>query len=548
MTSGSPSSGLGTANPRSAGGQESSSLSDYGTALLRRWWLVLLGLLLGGAAAAGYLNVAAKTYTSIATVQVTDTGVPDSASPTGSRNSTSNVGMDTEAQVVTSNTVATLAVAGLKTNEPPDNLAAKVKVTVPPNSAVLSIAFEAGNARDARSGAQVFAASYLANRESVAKGLIASELKSLQIQLPALNKQLQDLTGQTAVLPSNSPQRAYALAQQDVVRTQINTINAAISPLLQQRVTPGRLLSPATLPGSPSAPQTPLVLLSGLLGGLLLGAVIALVSVRRDRRIHGSSEFARTINLPLLAEMSGPVVKSLGMPNAEFGVAAPVRELRDRVVASGVGRSVLVVPLSAAAGGSLVAAHLAASLTADGSACALVCASPDSLSPLRLGIPAGPGLSDALTLGFADVRSTLVQWNGQRLGVLCPGRQPKSLLDRLHGTAMMDLVRGLRKGYDHVVVEAPVWTSTRSALVLARGAEAVILVAELRLTTRDDLTEAAEMLSASGVPVLGVVLLPRLRGTGLSRDVTRSAQSSRPTTTSATGGPTVGAGTTPNVR
>jgi len=103
------------------------SLSDYGTALARRWWLVLLGLLIGGAAAAGYLNVVHKSYTSTAAVQVTDTGVSDSATPNGSRNATANVDMDTEATIVTSNTVASLAAKGLSTSLTPSELAVKVR-------------------------------------------------------------------------------------------------------------------------------------------------------------------------------------------------------------------------------------------------------------------------------------------------------------------------------------------------------------------------------------------------------------------------------------
>jgi succinoglycan biosynthesis transport protein ExoP len=549
------SSGLASASARSAPDQGPTSLSDYGSALLRRWWLVVLGLLVGGAIGAGYLSVVHKTYTSTAAVQVTDTGVSDSSLPAASRNNTANVDMDTEAQIVTSNTVASLAVKGLNTSLTPSQLAAKVKVTVPPNSAVLSIAFKAGNALDAKAGAQIFADSYLSNRASIANGLVQAELKTLTDQLPALNKQLADLTGQIATLPVNSPQRALADAQQSIVSQQINNINTSISPLLQQRITAGRLLSPANLPTAASSPNRSLVLLSGLLGGLFLGAVLALIAVRRDRRVHNSAEISHRVGLPVLAELSGPVVKSLGQLNAEFGGAAPVRELRDRLVAGGVARSVLVVPLSAAAGGSLVAVNLAASLSADGSSCSLVCASPDSVSPLRLRIPSAPGLSDALAFGFTDVRATLTHLNDQRLGVLPPGRQPKALLDRLHGNAMLDLVRDLRKHYDHVVVEAPVWSSTRSALVLGRGAEAVILVAESRLTTRDEVFEAGQMLADSGVPVLGVVMVPRLRGTGLSGDAARAGQHAAKGGVAADGDGTTmivgsagAAGSSPNVR
>ena len=544
--------GLGT---QATSDQGSTSLGEEGAALLRRWWLIAVGLIVGGAVAFAYLAIATKTYSSTASVQVTDTGVSGSTVPTSAKISTSNIDMDTEAAVITSDTIASLAVKALHTNLTPAQLSHNVKVTVPANSAILSITFQASNAADARSGAQVFANSYLSNRLSVAQSILSSELKSLENQLPALNKQLQDLTGMTVTLPADSPQRAYALAQQDVVHTQINNINAAINPLVQQRITPGRLLSPANLPTSASSPNRPLVLLSGLLGGFLLGAVLALIAVRRDRRIHSTAEITHRLGLPVLAELSGPVVKRLGQLNAEFGGTAPVRQLRDRLVGGNVARSVLVVPVSSAAAGSLISVNLAASLCADGSSCALICASPDSVSPVRLRIPSAPGLSDALAFGFADVRATLTRLNDDRLGVLPPGGQPKALLDRLHGSAMLELTRDLRKHYNHVVVEAPVWESTRSALVLARAAESVILVVESHLTTRDELFEAAQMLAEGDNALLGVVVVPRLRGSGLSGEAIRAGQHAARNVTSAEGddstvvvGSAGPAGSSPNVR
>ena len=424
--------------------------------------------------------------------------------------------METEAQVVISDLVASAAAKVVNTSLTPSQLAAEVKVTVATNSAVLSISCHAGTALGARSCAQAFANSYLANRTSIAQALVTSQLTALQNQLPGLNKQLQTLTAQIATLAANSPQRSYALAEQSVVRAQISTDNAAIGPLLLRKITAGRLLTPATLPTSATSPSRPAVLLGGLLGGLLVGVILALIVVRRDRRIHNSAQLWTQTGLPVLAELAAPLVRHVGRMSPEPGGATPLRELRDRLAAGEVSGSVLVVPLSASAGGSLVAVNLAASLSADGSTCALVCASPDSLSTLRLGIPPAPGLSDALTFGYTDVSGTLTHLNNHHLGVLPPGRQPKALLDLLHSKSMLALLGELRKHYDHLVVEAPVWSKTRSALVLGQAAEAVILVAETHLTSLDDALEAAQTLAESGVAVQGVVLLPHLRGAGLA--------------------------------
>ncbi len=516
-SSGLPGPATGTA-ARSGGVEHApSALGDYGRALLRRWWLVLLGVVVGAVAALGYLAFASKTYTSTANVQVTATGVNDSALPISAR-TVSNVDMDTEAQVVKSDAVSALVAKQLKVTTSPSDLSKNVKVTVPPNSAVLNIAFEAHSKADAQLGAQAFADSYLAHRTAVARGILAAELNNLRTQLPALTNKLQDVTGQTAVLPISSAEHAYAVAQAQILQSQIDDINAAIGPLLQQGITPGRVITPADLPSSPSSPQKAVVAASGLLGGLLLGAVLAVVAVRRDRRIHRASEVSTEVGLPLLADVPSQGVRTVGLLAADSRGAAAVRELRDRLVGAGVERTVLIVPISGGAGGSLVAVNLAASLAADGSSCALVCASPNSSATLRLGLPEQAGLSDALAYGFTDVRSVLQPIADRKLSVLVPGMQAAALPDRLHGPGMREILRALHDGFDHVVIEAPVWTRGRSALVLGRAAQIIVLVAEAHVTTREQVIEAAEMLTDSGAAVFGVVVVPRLRGTGVSGD------------------------------
>ncbi|MCW2549049.1 MAG: lipopolysaccharide biosynthesis protein, partial [Mycobacterium sp.] len=475
----------------------------------------------------GYLGVATKTYTSIASVQVTSTGVEDTSDPSGARNA-SAVDMDTEAQVLKSAEVSKLAAAALKASLSPTELVKKLTVTVPPNSAVLTISFAARNAHDAQAGAQAYANSYLANRVAVARGILMSELANLRNQLPGLTQQLEDVTGTTAVLPDSSAEHAYAVAQAAILHSQIDDINAAIGPLVQQGITPGRVLSPANLPSSVSSPQFTLVASSGLLGGLLLGALLAITAVRRDRRIHRASEFQTGLGLPLLAVLSSQGVKSVGLLPSQSQGASAVRELRDRLVGGGVERSVLIVPLSGGAGGSLVAVNLAASLAADGSSCVLVCASPNSSAPLRLGLAQLPGLSDALAYRLTDVRSYLQPVEGRPFHVLLPGTQPSTLPDLLHGSGLREILERLRGSYDHVVVEAPVWLSNRSALVLGRSTEVLVLVAETHLTTREQLIEAGEMLTDSGASVVGAVLVPRLRGTGVSVDGSRAVHRSRP--------------------
>ena len=65
--------------------------------------------------------------------------------------------------------IATAAQKLLKVTTPPDQLAANVTVTVPPNTTVLTLTYAAGAPKEAQSGSHAFAIAYLQNRQATAQ-------------------------------------------------------------------------------------------------------------------------------------------------------------------------------------------------------------------------------------------------------------------------------------------------------------------------------------------------------------------------------------------
>src|SRR5579859_990805 len=118
---------------------DSFEAADYVGVLRRRWWIALALAVVGVVGAFGYVTVAPKSYTATASVNVVPTAADQSNAVAGSRTSGATVNLDTEAQVVTSTAVATLA--GKMMNSPltPWQLAQQVAVTVPPNSSILDL-------------------------------------------------------------------------------------------------------------------------------------------------------------------------------------------------------------------------------------------------------------------------------------------------------------------------------------------------------------------------------------------------------------------------
>ena len=61
------------------------------------------------------------------------------------------------------------------------------------------------------------------------------------------------------------------------------------------------------------------------------------------------------------------------------------------------------------------------------------------------------------------------------------------------------------------MIEAPSTATSADAQSLASLADAAILAVELRRTRRPEVADAAEQLRRVGTPLLGAVVLPRLR-------------------------------------
>src|SRR5689334_13410063 len=103
--------------------------ADYVGVLRRRWLIVLVLTLAGVAGAFAYIAVAPKSYTATAAVNVTPTGAEPGNTVAGSRTAGATVNLDTEAQIMTSTPVATIAGKTMHSSLTPYQLAKEIVVT-----------------------------------------------------------------------------------------------------------------------------------------------------------------------------------------------------------------------------------------------------------------------------------------------------------------------------------------------------------------------------------------------------------------------------------
>ena len=481
-------------------------LSDYLILIRRQWLVVLVGVLLGTALAAGYLAVAPEKFTARTSVLVT---VPTPDTGTNAPRA-AEINLDTEAQLLRSTDTVTAAaeLLELPTDER-GGLADRVTVTVPPNTEILTISYVGPTAREARDGAAAFGKAYLDLRRASAEAGVTAEVEGLKARVESVTAQLKEITEAAERLEEGSPERATLDERIVALNTQLASLANQQTRLQSTPVTPGRIITEANLPGSPSSPDPVLTLVAGLLLGLLGGLGVAALRDRLDDVIRSEQDLERRSTVPAVAVLTEPVddrhvvlVSGVEHDSRAYG------RMRNQVTSSLEGsRRPTVVVTGVRRGCGPVAANLAASLARLGEEVFLLCADAfGRTAEDLLGSRPRDGLAEVLN-GTATVERAARSLPGlPTLRVLGPGYDAHQADALLQTTSLRRLVDQLSRSAAYVVIEAPPTALSAAAQTLAPVAEAAILVVDQGVTTSREVADAQAQFTAMRRPVLGAVL------------------------------------------
>ena len=287
------------AEPTAAHARE---LGDYVSLVRRRWIGVVASVLVGLTLSLGYLSVAQQTYVSTSKLLVKSTGSVETS--VGARTSDA-INLDTEAQLVQSEPVAARAGELLASDQKPVALAQHVTVSVPPNTTVLAISFQAGSAADAQDGASAFAQAYLEERQATAQESLDADITRLQGQIEEVQQQIQDTSVAIARVATarDNADRAFLMARRENLSNQLASYNAELAPLVGAVVDPGEVISEAQMPAAPVDPNPMVIIPAGLMGGLVVGLGIAVLRERFDKRIHTRADIERLFGMVPLTDL-----------------------------------------------------------------------------------------------------------------------------------------------------------------------------------------------------------------------------------------------------
>ncbi|SDP25194.1 capsular exopolysaccharide family [Arthrobacter sp. ok909] len=311
----------------------------------------------------------------------------------------------------------------------------------------------------------------------------------------------------------SSPAQAAAIAE-----AVANSLVKAVDSLEKPKVggsSPVSLsiITPATAPLVPSAPNTRVDLVLGLIVGLALGIGAAVLRTALDNRIRGEADLRRVTEAPLLGGISfdqdatrKPLLTQAApqSPRAES-----FRQLRTNLQfanVSGKAKTVLLTSSLPGEGKSTTATNLAIALAQAGQTVCLVDA--DLRRPMigeYLGLERGAGLTTAL-VGSADIADLLQQWGDNELFVLTSGQIPPNPSELLGSSEMKRLLLRLEQSFDAVIIDAPPLLPVTDAAVLSQHVGGVVLVVGAQKTRHQDLEKSLNALAMVGSNLLGVVL------------------------------------------
>lgn len=266
------------------------------------------------------------------------------------------------------------------------------------------------------------------------------------------------------------------------------------------------VVDPARPASKPSSPNYALNFLLGLCCGTLGGIGVALFQDSTDDSIHSPRDLEQRTGLHTIGVI--PRMRNGAFDGQEFREA--FRGLRTALLPSKIDASPQTIVVSSAVPGegkTTVAVNLARALAQQGGRVLLVDA--DIRRPsVHLQFEdkcLTPGLSEILALASAQVSPTVRDLGGG-LHVLTAGSPPLVSPELLGSPRFSGLLSLWRQDYDHILLDTPPVLAFSDAVVLARHAEAVLLVARADNTSSESVLRASELLRRPGsVPVLIVL-------------------------------------------
>lgn len=332
------------------------------------------------------------------------------------------------------------------------------------------------------------------------------------------------LSGRAGSLPVRTAE--YSRLQQRVVAIQ-GIFDQLVARYFEAQIAEGvevgdiDVVAPAAVPVWPDPTYHTMNLVIGVMAGLLLGLVGALMIDQTDSRVRRSADVTDATNLEVVGTIPNIRGLAMGSPSVEIGKDA-FRALRTHLRFASMRDQPKLIAVTSATprdGKSTVASNLALTLADQGSRVLLIDA--DLRRPqihTTFDLEQAPGVSDVL-MGLASIDEAIRELPEHRtLNVLASGTGVEQPTELIGNVSFEELLAELRSRYEYIVIDTPPLLAVTDAALVGAVADGTLIVVRANKTDSGALQTAVSQLRRLRVPLLGVVMngVPTGRSSGYS--------------------------------
>ncbi len=347
----------------------------------------------------------------------------------------------------------------------------------------------------------------------IKKDLLNTQLSDLDAQLTDLRLQYQDLSQKAtaynqqlnaAILVVSAKQTAYqnAVVQYDEAR---------IANMKQMSAQNLVIASPASVPTKPTGLSGTMIAGLGVIGGFIIGIILAFLVDSLDTRLHNAEQVQQLIDTPILGRLPGLGRKDRKSP-LESNDAVVQKAywtmctkflvmLKERTL-----KTVLITSPNPAEGKSTVISGIAAGLARAEKKVLVVDA--DMRKPKMhalFNVPNERGLSNYIVGDAGNLDNLIVK--NVKLGIdfLPSGPELDNPTDLLQASRFTKLLNEI-SNYDVVLIDSPALLAVPDAYSLATMVDGALLVVQLGRTTVDDIRNVeAHFKDINSIPLGSIV-------------------------------------------
>lgn len=344
-------------------------------------------------------------------------------------------------------------------------------------------------------------------------------------QLAQRKRELEDdLTQQLKFLKQKHPVivglRGEIEAIDDKIKAERDSLSRSDNPLIASTDLKNvKVLDEARVPLKPARPRKLVNVAAGLVAGLLLGGILALIFEALDQTIKTPVDLHRFLGLPSLAVLpycaAGKEFKDLEpallAAQARRSTAAEAfRSLRTSIVFSSPDRPLktfLVTSSSPSEGKTTVAVNLATVFAHSGERTLLV--DTDLRNPRLHGVlkmERAEGVTDVVALQKKSAADCIRKTEIPGVDLLACGEVPPNPSEIVGSKKMAELVAKLSTLYDRIIFDTPPVLAATDAVVLSNQMDATLLVVKAGDNHRQAVVRTVEALRSAHARLLGGVL------------------------------------------